>query len=143
MTQDIETRINDSFARQSLMHTLGATLERVGSGSVSIRVPLADHVLQQHGFGHAGLTFSIGDSAAGYSALTLFDADTEVLTAEIKINLLAPAKGDYLIAKGRVIKSGRRLCVVASDIYAYDEGRETLIAIMQGTMVPIPRNAQA
>ncbi|MGA1759174.1 MAG: PaaI family thioesterase, partial [Paracoccaceae bacterium] len=94
MTQDIETRINDSFARQSLMHTLGATLERVGSGSVSIRAPLADHVLQQHGFGHAGLTFSIGDSAAGYSALTLFDADTEVLTAGIKINLLAPAKGD-------------------------------------------------
>jgi uncharacterized protein (TIGR00369 family) len=137
MTGSIDKRIRTSFDKQTLMATLGANIEDVQSGRVSIRAPLAPHVLQQHGFGHAGLTFAIGDSAAGYSALTLFDPETEVLTAEIKINLLAPAKGEFLIARGRVIKLGRRLCVVASDIFAYDAGKETLIAIMQGTMVPV------
>jgi acyl-coenzyme A thioesterase PaaI-like protein len=69
--------------------------------------------------------------------LTQFEPGAEVLTAEIKINLLAPAKGDYLIAKGRVIKTGRRLCVVAADVYAYEADSVAHIAILQGTMVPI------
>lgn len=137
MSDTAYAHIHTSFAKQSLMHTLGASLQRVALGEVDIHAPLAPHVLQQHGFGHAGLTFSIGDSAAGYAALTLFDPKQEVLTAEIKINLLAPAKGDYLIAKGRVIKSGRRLCVVAADVFAYDSNREKHIAILQGTMIPV------
>jgi uncharacterized protein (TIGR00369 family) len=94
-------------------------------------------VRQQQGFGHAGLTFSIGDSAAGYAALSLLSPDLDVLTAEIKINLLAPARGDLLIATGRVIKPGRRLMVVSAEVMAQDGDKMTLIAILQGTMVPV------
>jgi uncharacterized protein (TIGR00369 family) len=104
---------------------------------VHIKAPLTPQVLQQHGFGHAGLTFAIGDSAAGYAALTEYDPQAEVLTAEMKINLLAPAAGHMLIAKGRVIKTGRRLSVVAADVYAFQNNTETLIAVLQGTMVPV------
>ena len=64
--------------------------------------------------------------------------DQEVVTAEIKINLLAPAQGDHLLAKGRIIKPGRRLIVVASDVFAISTGKERLIAVLQGTMVPVP-----
>jgi len=132
-------RIKNSFAAQSMMTTLGAELSEVTSGLVRISAPILAGTRQQQGFGHAGLTFSIGDSAAGYAALTLLPLDMEVVTAEIKINLLAPARGTRLIATGRVIKPGKRLSVVTAEVHAEEDGVQTLIAILQGTMVPVPR----
>jgi uncharacterized protein (TIGR00369 family) len=130
-------RIHSSFGAQSMMETLGATLEDVTRGSVTITAPILPGAMQQQGFGHAGLTFSIGDSAAGYAALTTLPLDSEVVTAEIKINLLAPAMGDRLIAVGKVVKPGKRLCVVTSEVFAETDGTSKLIAILQGTMVPV------
>lgn len=132
-------RIHQSFAAQSMMATLGAELLEINAGLVRITAPLLPSTQQQQGFGHAGLTFSIGDSAAGYAALSLLPLDMEVVTAEIKINLLAPARGDRLIATGRVVKPGKRLSVVTSEVHAEQDGVQTLIAVLQGTMVPVPR----
>ncbi|MCV3272884.1 PaaI family thioesterase [Roseobacter sinensis] len=131
-------RIRRSFAAQAMMATLGAEITAVAEGAVEITAPILPSATQQQGYGHAGLTFSIGDSAAGYAALTMLPPDTEVVTAEIKINLLAPAIGDTLRARGRVIKPGRRLVVVSSEVHALKDGTETLIAVLQGTMVPVP-----
>ena len=131
-------RIRRSFAAQSMMETLGAEIIEIEQGLVRIASPILPGAMQQQGFGHAGLTFSIGDSAAGYAALTTLPLDMEVVTAEIKVNLLAPARGDRLVATGRVIKPGKRLCVVTSEVHAELDGASTLIAILQGTMVPVP-----
>ena len=139
MDTESRTRIRDSFAAQSLMTTLGAEVTAVEDGHVEITAPLLPGSLQQQGFGHAGLTFAIGDSAAGYAGLTTLPLDMEVVTAEMKINLLAPAKGDLLRATGWVIKPGRRLIVVGAEIHALTGQEQTLIAVMQGTMVPVPR----
>ena len=133
----LDQRIADSFARQSMLATLGAELDRVAAGEVVISAPILDSSRQQHGVAHAALTFALGDTAAGYSALTLLPADTEVMTAEIKINLLAPGRGQRLRATGRVLKPGRRLVVVAADVHAIDGETETLVAVLQGTMVPV------
>ena len=130
-------RINRSFESQTMMKTLGARIHNIEKGSVSIEAPILPSTLQQQGYGHAGLTFSIGDSAAGYSALTLLPEDQEVMTAEIKINLLAPAEGELLLAEGKVVKSGKRFVVVTSEINALNNGQTKLIAIMQGTMVTV------
>lgn len=138
--QDVIDRITQSFAAQTMMQTLGARLVHVAPGDVRIEAPILPGLRQQQGFGHAGLTFSLGDSAAGYAALSLMPPDRDVLTAEIKINLLAPAVGDLLIAKGRVIKPGRRLVVVSAEVSARDGDKITLIAILQGTMVPVERS---
>ncbi|WP_299502748.1 PaaI family thioesterase [uncultured Roseobacter sp.] len=133
-----KARIQKSFAAQSMMTTLGAEIHSIAEGTIVITAPLLPGSLQQQGFGHAGLTFSIGDSAAGYAALTTLPLDSEVVTAEIKINLLAPAKGDFLRATGRVVKPGRRLVVVTSEVHAIEGNTEKLIAVLQGTMVPVP-----
>ena len=130
-------KITASFARQSLMETCGASLDLVEVGRVSISAPILAGMQQQHGFAHASLTFALGDSAAGYTALSVMDEEAEVLTAEMKINLLAPGKGDRLIAIGRVIKPGRRLIVAASDVYAEEGGQRSLIATLMGTLVPV------
>ena len=139
MDDQAVARIRESFAAQSMMATLGAELHSIEAGHVQITAPILPGTRQQQGFGHAGLTFSIGDSAAGYAALTLLPLDVEVVTAEIKVNLLAPAKGERLVATGRVMKPGKRLCVVTSEVHAEEDGRSTLIAILQGSMVPVPR----
>lgn len=136
-TENIAAHVARSFAAQSMMGTLDATLQQAKGGRSEITAPIGPGVRQQAGYGHAGLTFSIGDSAAGYAALSLLQADEEVLTTEMKINLVAPAKGDYLCAQGRVEKAGRRLMVVTARVAAVTGDEETLVALLQGTMLPL------
>ena len=136
---ETEARIRASFARQSMMRTLGAELDHVGDGVVRVVSPILEGVRQQQGTAHAGLAFSIADTAAGYAALTRIEAGMEVVTAEMKINLIAPIVGTRLIAIGRVVKAGRRLAVVTAQVWAEDDaGGRRLVALMQGTMVPVP-----
>ncbi len=118
------------------MKTIGAQLDLVEVGKVIISLEMKPNMKQQHGFGHAGVTFSIGDSAAGYAALTTMRQNQEVLTSEMKIHLLAPADGEMLRAVGTVLKSGKRLIVVKSNIYSQQGNKDKLIATMLGTMVP-------
>ena len=134
---DLETRIRNSFDRQTMMRTLGASLSRIAPGEVVITAPILPTSLQQQGAGHAGLTFSIGDSAAGYAALSLMPEDAEVMTVEMKINLMSPALGDRLIAEGRVIRPGRRVIVVAADVWAETGEIRKHVALLQGTMIPV------
>lgn len=140
MTDDLTHRITSSFDKQTMMQTLGAKIYTVEQGRVVITAPILEGSKQQQGAAHAALTFAIGDSAAGYAALTCIPPEQEVMTAEIKINLLAPGVGDHLRATGRVIKPGRRLVIVSSEVHAIVDGQEKLIAILQGTMVPVAKN---
>jgi len=103
------TRVKASFSRQPFMTTIGASLELVEPGEVHIALPFSAHLSQQHGYLHAGATTAIADSANGYAALTLAPADAEVLAVEFKINLMAPASAGRFLARGRVLRSGRRL----------------------------------
>ena len=134
---DIEARVRNSFARQTMMQTLGAQIASIAPGRVTITAPILPTVLQQQGAGHAGLAFSIGDSAAGYSALSLMPMDAEVMTVEIKINLMSPAVGDRLVAEGRVIRPGRRIMVVAADIWAETGATRKHVAMLRGKMIPV------
>ncbi len=134
---DIDRRIRESFARQTLMATLGAEVVRVAAGEVEIAAPILPGARQQHGAGHGGLTFALADTAAGYAALTLMPEGREVMPAEAKSNLMAPARGERLIARGRVARAGRRLVVVTAEVVALEDGRETAVALMQGTMVAV------
>ncbi len=133
----IEAKLRQSFARQRLMTTFGAEITRIAPGLVEVSAPILDLARQQHGFGHAALSFALADTAAGYAALSLMPASAEVLTAEAKINLVAPAAGDRLVATGRVVKAGQRLTIVTSEVEAEAGGRRRLVALLQGTMVPV------
>ena len=130
-------KVRASFASQSLMQTFGAVLREVSAGRVEIVAPILPGARQQHGFAHAALTFALGDSAAGYAALSTMPLESEVLTVEMKINLLAPAEGDRLIATGRVIKPGRRLIVVGAEVSVEKSGVLKPVAVLQGTMIPV------
>ena len=106
-----EARIRGSFAQQRMMHTLGAELGAVAPGEVEIVLPFRDALTQQHGYLHAAAVTAIADSACGYAALTLMAPGQEVLSVEFKVNLVAPAAGERFVARGRVLRPGRRDCL--------------------------------
>jgi uncharacterized protein (TIGR00369 family) len=132
-----EQAVRDSFAAQQLMGTIGARLARVVAGEVEIRMPFRPDLTQQHGFLHAGVVTSALDSACGYAAFSLMPAGAGVLSIEFKINLLAPARGDELIARGRVVRAGRTVTVCQADAFMRTSADETLIATMLATMMTI------
>lgn len=132
---DFAARVRDSFARQGIMALIGARLARVEPGHVEIEVPYRDDLTQQHGFFHAGVTSTIGDSAGGYAAFSLFPAGASVLTTEFKINLLAPAEGGLLRAVGRVLKPGRTLTVCDVEVFAVKDGAARPCAKLLQTLI--------
>ncbi|MFJ2722612.1 PaaI family thioesterase [Streptomyces sp. NPDC087437] len=138
----VQKRVQDSFDLQGLMSHLGAGVTHIGPGRVHIVLPARPEVTQQHGYIHAGATSAIADSAGGYAALTLFDEESEVLTVEYKINLLAPAAGDHLEAIGTVLKPGRSLTVCQLEVYGVKaDGARKLVANGQQTLIRVNRPA--
>jgi uncharacterized protein (TIGR00369 family) len=132
---EAERRVRESFSRQGLMHLLGAELAALRAGECEIRVPFRKELTQQHEYFHAGVTAAIADSACGYSAYSLMPADCSVLTVEYKINLIAPADGEALIARARVLRSGKTLKVCAADVFAVKGAAETLCATTLSTIM--------
>ncbi|MEK9723949.1 MAG: PaaI family thioesterase [Rhodospirillaceae bacterium] len=122
-TADYEARVRRSFGRQGMMVHLGAEITAVRPGYCEIHMPYGPELTQQHGFFHAGATSAIIDTAGGFAAFSLFDADDGVLTVEFKVNLTAPADGEKLIARAEVLKPGRTLTVTQGEVAAVKDGK--------------------
>lgn len=135
---DFERRVRDSFARQRAMATIGARLASVEPGRVEIELPFREELTQQHGFLHAGVVSAVLDSACGYAAFSLMPVGSEVLSVEFKVNLLAPAKGERLVARAAVKRAGRTITVCTADAFAVRGGTEHLVSTMQATMIRRP-----
>jgi len=128
-------RIRESFDRQGFMRTLGAVLESVEPGTVTITCGFAEGLTQQHGLFHGGVVASLVDVACGYAALSVMPADREVLTVELKINFLKPAQTERVIAVGQVVQAGRTLTVCEGSVF--DATRTRLLARMTTTMMAV------
>jgi uncharacterized protein (TIGR00369 family) len=133
----MEARLRGSFAKQGLMQLFGASITRIAPGQVEISLAPKPELSQQHGFVHGGALTAIADSAAGYAALSLMPANRGVLTTEMKINFLAPAAGDHIVARGKVLKAGRTLSLVQTEIVAVTTNQERLIAFLTATFMTI------
>jgi uncharacterized protein (TIGR00369 family) len=134
---NFDARVRASFAKQPLMATIGAQVIDVSAGKVTLRLAFRDDLTQQHGFLHAGTIASLADSACGYAALSLMPADAAVLSIEFKVNMLAPAKGDALIARAEVIRAGKTIMACRADVFSVTGKEEKLVAAMQGTMMVV------
>ncbi|HVT44719.1 MAG TPA: PaaI family thioesterase [Thermoanaerobaculia bacterium] len=132
-------RIEESFGRQKLMRTIGARLVRIAGGEVDVEMPFSGELTQQSGALHAGIVTALLDTACGYAAYTSMPDDCDVVSVEFKVNLLAPAIGDRLVARAITRRSGRTLSVCSADLFAVRGGEETLVATMLGTMMAVKR----
>lgn len=132
---DFEQRVRDSFARQQVMAFLGAALDEVAPGRACISLPYRPELSQQHGFFHGGIVGTIADSAAGYAGYSLMPPDASVLTVEYKLNLMAPADGDHLVARGRVLRPGRNLVVTEAEVFVRKDDREKQCGVLLQTLM--------
>jgi len=135
-------KVRDSYTRQGVMELIGATLADVWPGGCEIHLPYRPDLSQQNGFFHAGITSTVVDSAAGYAGFSLMAANTSVLSVEFKINLLAPADGELLIATGEVVKPGRNLVITRGDAWVVKGGKVTHCAMMQQTLMTMHGKAE-
>src|SRR5574343_1452518 len=136
-------RIRASFAKQQAMDLIRATLPVIEHGRTEIHLPHWSGVEQQHGFVHGGVVGMIADSAAGYAAMTMVPASASVLTVEFKMNLMSPADGEHLIARGKVVRPGRTLIITQAEVFAIKGGKETICALMQQTIMTVARSEKA
>jgi len=121
------------------MQLIGASLASAESGRVVIELPFRDDLTQQDGYLHAGIVTTVLDSACGYAAYTMMPEGSSVLSVEFKVNLLAPAKGDVLIARAEVKRAGRTLTVCTADAFVVSDRKERLCATMLATMICIQK----
>ena len=135
--QDFTERVQRSFARQGFMTTLGANLTKVAPGQVEITIAHDAALTQQHGFFHGGVVGAIADNAGGYASFSLLADTASILTVEYKVNLMAPARGGLLIARGKVVRPGRTLTVARADVFVVQEENEILCATMLGTFMTL------
>jgi uncharacterized protein (TIGR00369 family) len=140
---DYRSIATDTFERQRAMRTLGISIARLEPGEVELAMAYSPELTQQNGFVHAGIITAGLDSACGIAAFTLMPSGSDILTVEFKTNLLAPARGQRFAFRATVVKPGRTLTVCEGRAYAEQDGRETLIATMTGTLMALPRRASA
>ena len=139
-TSELFKRIETSFLRQGMMQHLGVRLLRVEPGLCELALPHSERVTQQQGGFHGGAMGSLADIAGGYAAMTTVGPDAEVTTVEYKINFLAGFKGGELRAIGRVVKAGKRIIVTSAEVtHVGLDGVQTACALMQQTIVPVPK----
>ena len=134
---NFEERVRASFDRQPFMQTIGASLARVAPGEAEIAMAVTPRLGQQHGFVHAGVVAALADTACGYAAFSLMPASAGVLTTEFKVNLLAPAAGERLVAVGRVVKPGRTLTVTQAEVFAETGSERRLVALLTATLMAV------
>ncbi len=134
---DYARRVQDSFARQGAMRHIGAEIVHLAPGEVDLALAWRSELAQQHGYFHGGVVGMLADSAGGYAAFSLMPEDASVLTVEYKMNLLAPADGARLVARGRVLKPGRTLVVSRVDVAVLREGQEHFCATLLQTLMTL------
>ena len=112
----------------------GLEILRVEHGFVETRMALrTEDMAQHHGFLHGGLIAFLADTVSAYAAATTLG---DVLTAQFSVNYLAPGVGEAFIARGHVVKAGKRQVVTRADIFAVSGGREKLIAVASALILP-------
>jgi uncharacterized protein (TIGR00369 family) len=136
---NFDAKVRNSFARQGFMTNIGARLTSILPGEVEIELLWRQDITQQQGFVHGAVVAAILDTACGYASFTLMPANVEVVTVEFKINFIAPAIGDKVIARGQVIKAGKTLTVCSGNAFAVKEGKEKLVATLQATMMAVAK----
>jgi uncharacterized protein (TIGR00369 family) len=139
---DALERVRSSFARQGLMRLLGVRVAEVDHGVCVVELPFHEDLTQQQSYFHGAVAGAIADNAGGYAALTLAPPDHEVLTVEYKVNFLAPALGEKLVARGEVLSAGRRLFACRAKVVAVSNAEETSFAALQQTISLTPSQTE-
>jgi uncharacterized protein (TIGR00369 family) len=128
MGNDDYEYVREIFNKGQFIQDIGLTLKDMGHGWVETRIDILPKHSQQDNIVHAGVLATMADHSAGGAAGTLLKKGQLVLTVEFKINLLRPARGDYLRCRAEVLKPGRTLTIAESEVYAVTGDESKMVA---------------
>jgi uncharacterized protein (TIGR00369 family) len=132
----IELPIRGCFSRQGLMKTLGAKIDHLAPGELMLSMQPTDATSQHLGYIHAGAVTSLLDTACGFAAMSVLPPPSDILSVEFKVNLLAPAVGERIVARAEVLRTGQTLSLCRADAFVSTAGEaETRVAAMLATMI--------
>ncbi len=135
---DFAADVREKLERQEFMKLMSFEITQIEVGRVEGELVLEQKHRQHKGFTHGGVIATLADIVAGFAAVTLVPKGQHVVTAELKVSYFHPGVGDKLIAKGFVLKQGRRLNFCESEIYVIKNAEEPLlIAKASATMATL------
>jgi uncharacterized protein (TIGR00369 family) len=120
----------------------GFEVEAVGEGEITLALPVRPELGHVEGFFQGAIIGAMVDYAGSYAAYTLIHDDWNRLTLDFTVKFLAPARGQRLVGRGRVLSHGRSLSTTAVDIAVVDGGVETLCATGLATVRHTPARAR-
>ena len=107
---------------------------RVWDGKSELRLNLRPEMTQHHGYAHGAIVGLMADNACAWAGASTVG---DVVTGSYTINFLRPAQGASLLAKGEVIKAGKRQVVVRADVWAEQTDADPVhVATAQATIIP-------
>ena len=127
-TPDFEELVKGVVLSMPAAKHLGFDFGRVAPGEVEIVQPYREELTEHNGFFQAGVVGALADFAGGSAGITLLAPGWVSLTVDYTVKLLTPAKGEKIVARGRVIKPGQVMTVAAADVYAVAGSDEELCA---------------
>lgn len=130
---DFKSDIEDKLERQEFMKLMGFKVTKIEVGRVEGELVLEQRHRQHKGFTHGGVIATLADIVAGFAAVSLVPKDHHVVTAEIKVSYFHPGLGDKLLAKGFVLKQGRKLNFCEAEVYAVKGEEEPLLIAKAST----------
>ncbi|WP_141324219.1 PaaI family thioesterase [Myxococcus sp. AB025B] len=116
------------FRAAPFVTDLGIEPVSILPGEVEARLVVQPRHLQQDDVIHAGVQATLADHTAGGAAFTLVPRPLRILTVDFTIHLLQAARGEALRCKARVLRAGRRLIVVESEVHTVAGGQEQRVS---------------
>ena len=112
----------------------GFKVVAAADGEAEIRMKWNDGFTQYSGHLHAGMIAALLDTACGFAAATKVGS---VTASHFSMNCLRPAVGSALVAKGKMVRAGRRQVFAKAELFAEDEhGTMSLVATGETLLVP-------
>ena len=106
-----------------------------GDGAAELRMDWREEFTQYSGYLHAGVIAALLDTACGFAAASIVG---QVTASHFSMNCLRPAVGQRFVAKGMMLRAGRKQVFAAAQLYGEDEqDRRTLVAIGETLLVPL------
>ncbi len=138
LAPEVRANVERAFRDATFVADVGIGFLDCGPGWCECSLTLLPRHMQHTGIAHAGVQATLADHAAGGAAFTVVPEGHHVLTAEFKINLLRPAQGELLWCRATVLKPGRAIIVVESEVYAEQAGKRSLTAKLNATLAVVP-----
>ncbi|QTV05589.1 PaaI family thioesterase [Faecalibacter bovis] len=121
MTPEKRKLIEESFNRSETLKFYNASLIESKTGFISIKIPKQSLMTRKHGMFNGATISSLVDVSSGYAAVSNYEDDCYVVTVELKVNFLNAALGDNLLSKSYVVKGGKKICVIRTEIFTVND----------------------